>query len=136
MENAVSRGFNPIFFPRPNLVVEPEFVENCVIVYCISDDHDPTSLTFDKLVVEECVRSNRGMKPMEILSILFDFAEVVNIDVGDNQYILSLRKLYAVGFFTNEIAKVAKEWLIEEIVRILKIAMQIPSINSELTNLS
>ena len=63
------------------MVIPDVIVENCIIVYCINSEGDE-ALVFDKVIVDDVLMDNCTIEPMQVLSVLFDFAGMVKCDVA------------------------------------------------------
>lgn len=103
-------NFDPTFF---NAVKPPDnayITDNCVLAFSISDkDSVKPLLRHDIHLVNTLLKENGKYHKMEFLSILYDFLNILDqpLEYNSNERtlytdIFAIRKLYAIGHFSNQ----------------------------------
>ena len=101
--------FEPVFF-NPIKPPDNDYVtSNCMTAYSIAINSDFPVLRHDLYFVKNLLKENPNFHKMELLSLLYDFMYIIRIPLSNNSnyqsediYILAIRKLYAIGYYANQ----------------------------------
>ena len=93
-------NFDPIFITDRPVWADKFIIDSCVSIFSISDQ---SLISYNRDITEIIIKSSKKMTNMNLLSVLFDFHQLLQYeDSSDSSIIINLRKLYALSFFAGQ----------------------------------
>ncbi|OHS93003.1 Beige/BEACH domain containing protein [Tritrichomonas foetus] len=126
----------PEYFPPTKIPVTPFILENCITTFCIENDPDSPQLLYDSSFTHEVMIMNSNMSQMEVISVLFDFNDLLKTIVNESSPITAMRKLYAISFYLNQFFKQSDNSFLEEMKHVCEITFSVFKSRPEMVQLA
>lgn len=117
---SVKNLHNPKMYFETHKDFPASIIDNCILSFSQPVPSPSKLLVYDPSIMKEFLRENSDIPGMSFLAIALSFKSVVNEPNSKNNLFLGIRKLYGIGFFSNQFIRNRQIEYIEQIPTCLR----------------